>query len=118
MTPSEAIAECQRCAGTQFGPDVVAILTRPGFERVLRMVANEQATRDRNDVRVAGSGGSVFALQCECGTRSCATMIQVPRTCTAPSARSTGATSSPPATRSPTSSRRSSTPGYAIVEKH
>jgi diguanylate cyclase (GGDEF)-like protein len=78
MTPSQAIAECQRCAGTQFSPAVVAILTRPGFERVLRMVANEQATRDRNDVRVAGAQGSIFELQCECGTENCASIIRVP----------------------------------------
>ena len=52
MNPTEAIAECQRCAGRQFAPAIVAVLTRPGFERTLRMFANEQATRDQNEARV------------------------------------------------------------------
>ena len=119
MTPSEAIAECQRCAGTHFGPGVVAILTRPAFERVLRMVANEQATRDRNDVRVAGSGESVFTLQCECGTRRCATMIQV----SADVYRSVRSLDrryiiAPGHEVLDIEQILSSTPEYAIVEKH
>ena len=47
MTTGEAITECQRCAGNEFNPTVVAVLTSPGFERLLRMFANEQATRTR-----------------------------------------------------------------------
>jgi diguanylate cyclase (GGDEF)-like protein len=77
MTSTEAIAECQRCAGAQFDPTVVAVLSQPGFERVLRMFANEQATRDRNEARLAGDQGSVFQLQCECGAEACPATIAI-----------------------------------------
>ncbi len=78
MNPTEAIAECRRCAGTQFSPAVVAILTRPGFERVLRMFANEQATRDRNEASLADDEGITFNLHCECGAEDCPEMIEIP----------------------------------------
>jgi diguanylate cyclase (GGDEF)-like protein/putative nucleotidyltransferase with HDIG domain len=78
MTASEAIAECQRCAGGQFSPEIVAILSRPGFERVLRIFANEQATRDRNEARLAGDRGSVFRLHCECGAEDCQATVEIP----------------------------------------
>jgi hypothetical protein len=78
MNPTEAIAECRRCAGSQFSPAVVEILTRPGFERVLRMFANEQATRDRNEARLADDAGSTFNLHCECGAEDCPAMVEVP----------------------------------------
>jgi hypothetical protein len=78
MKPTEAIAECQRCAGTQFDPEVVAVLTRPGFERVLRMFANEQATRDRNEVRLVGATAAAFVVHCECGAEDCDAMIDIP----------------------------------------
>ena len=77
MSPTEAIAECQRCAGTQFDPMIVAILSQPGFERVLRMFANEQSTRDRNEARLAGDPGSVFHLHCECGAAACPARIEI-----------------------------------------
>jgi diguanylate cyclase (GGDEF)-like protein len=78
MTATEAIAECQRVAGTQFSPEIVEILSRPGFERVLRLFANEQATRDRNEARLAGSQASTFRLHCECGAEDCPGMIEIP----------------------------------------
>jgi diguanylate cyclase (GGDEF)-like protein len=77
MTATQAIAECQRVAGTQFSPEIVEILTRPGFERVLRLFANEQATRDRNEARLAGSEASIFRLRCECGAVDCPAMIRI-----------------------------------------
>jgi diguanylate cyclase (GGDEF)-like protein len=77
MKPTEAIAECQRCAARQFDPEVVAVLTRPGFERVLRMFANEQATRDRNEVRLAGATDAAFVVQCECGAEDCDAVIDI-----------------------------------------
>ena len=79
MNPTEAIAECRRCAGSQFSPAVVEILTRPGFERVLRMFANEQATRDRNEARLADDAGSTFNLHCECGAEDCPAMVEIGR---------------------------------------
>jgi len=78
MDPGEALAECRRCAGGQFSPAVVEVLTNPGFERVLRMFANEQATRDRNEARLAGDPGSVFHLHCECGSEDCPAIIEIP----------------------------------------
>jgi diguanylate cyclase (GGDEF)-like protein len=78
MNPTEAIAECRRCSGSQFSPAVVEILTRPGFERVLRMFANEQATRDRNEARLADDAGSTFNLHCECGAEDCPAMVEIP----------------------------------------
>jgi diguanylate cyclase (GGDEF)-like protein len=78
MNPSQAIAECQRCAGMQFDPDTVALLTGPGFERILRIFANEQATRDRNERRFADSACSSFHLHCECGADNCRAMLDVP----------------------------------------
>jgi diguanylate cyclase (GGDEF)-like protein len=77
MDATQAIAECQRGAGSQFSPDVVEILSRPGFERVLRMFANEQATRDRNEARLAHDESSVFRLHCECGAKACPAMIEI-----------------------------------------
>jgi diguanylate cyclase (GGDEF)-like protein len=77
MNATQAIAECQRGAGTQFSPEIVEILTRPGFERVLRLFANEQATRDRNEARLAGDQGSTFHLHCECGADDCPAMIEI-----------------------------------------
>lgn len=78
MGVTEAITECERCAGTQFGPGVVAVLTRPGFERVLRIFANEQATRDRNEARLQGSTALTFHLHCECGESACDAIVEVP----------------------------------------
>lgn len=78
MSPTEAIAECQKCAAGQFDPVVVAVLTRPGFERVLRMFANEQATRDRNEARLAGATDTAFRVFCECGAEDCPAMIDIP----------------------------------------
>jgi diguanylate cyclase (GGDEF)-like protein len=77
MNASEAIAECRRAAGTQFDPAIVEILSRPGFERVLRLFANEQATRDRNEARLAGNTASIFCLHCECGTEDCTARIEI-----------------------------------------
>jgi diguanylate cyclase (GGDEF)-like protein len=77
MTATEAIAECQRAAGTQLSPEIVDILTRPGFERVLRLFANEQATRDRNEASLVGNKASTFRLHCECGAEDCPAMIQI-----------------------------------------
>jgi diguanylate cyclase (GGDEF)-like protein len=78
MNATQAIAECQRVAGTQFSPEIVEILTRPGFERVLRLFANEQATRDRNEASLAGNQASIFRLHCECGAEDCPAMIEIP----------------------------------------
>jgi diguanylate cyclase (GGDEF)-like protein len=78
MNATQAIAECKRSAGTQFDPEIVEILTRPGFERVLRLFANEQATRDRNEARLAGNQASAFRLHCECGAEDCPAMIEIP----------------------------------------
>ncbi len=78
MDATQAIAECQRAAGTQLSPKIVAILARPGFERVLRLFANEQATRDRNEAHLAGNKGSIFRLHCECGAEDCPGMIEIP----------------------------------------
>jgi hypothetical protein len=77
MNATQAIAECQRGSGTQFSPEIVEILSRPGFERVLRLFANEQATRDRNEARLAGDEGSVFRLHCECGAEDCPTTVEI-----------------------------------------
>jgi len=78
MCTTAAIAECQRCAGTHFDPEVVEILSRPGFERVLRIFANEQATRNRNEARTAGDASTTFHLHCECGAEDCLAMIDIP----------------------------------------
>jgi diguanylate cyclase (GGDEF)-like protein len=78
MNTSEAIAECTRCSGTHFSPCIVTILTRPAFERVLRMFANEQSTRDRNELRFASDHRSSFHLRCECGADNCHEMVDVP----------------------------------------
>jgi diguanylate cyclase (GGDEF)-like protein len=78
MTATQAIAECQRVAGTQFCPEIVEVLTRPGFERVLRLFANEQATRDRNEARLVGNQASTFRLHCECGAEDCPALIEIP----------------------------------------
>jgi diguanylate cyclase (GGDEF)-like protein len=78
MNTTEAIAECRRCAGTHFSPAVVEILTRPGFERVLRMFANEQATLDRNEARLAHDAGSTFTIHCECGAEDCPALVEIP----------------------------------------
>ena len=77
MSVTEALAECQQCAGTQFSPDTVVVLTSPGFERVLRIFANEQATRDRNEAKLKGETGAMFHLHCECGANDCDAMIEV-----------------------------------------
>jgi diguanylate cyclase (GGDEF)-like protein len=77
MSPTQAIAECQDCAARQFDPEVVAVLTRPGFERVLRMFANEQATRDRNEARLVGATEAVLRVYCECGADECEAMIDI-----------------------------------------
>jgi hypothetical protein len=77
MSATEAIAECQRAAGTQLSPEIVAILTQPGFERVLRLFANEQATRDRNEASLVGNKASTFRLHCECGAEDCPAMIEI-----------------------------------------
>ena len=77
MNATQAIAECQRASGSQFSPEIVEILSRPGFERVLRLFANEQATRDRNEARLAGDEGSVFRLHCECGAEDCPTTVEI-----------------------------------------
>jgi hypothetical protein len=77
MTATQATAECQRCSGTQFSPAVIETLTRPAFERVLRIFANEQATRDRNEARLVGNRSSVFRLQCECGAPDCPAVFEI-----------------------------------------
>jgi diguanylate cyclase (GGDEF)-like protein len=77
MDTTQAIAECQRVSGSQFSPVVVEVLSRPGFERVLRLFANEQATRDRNEARLAGNLGSTFRLHCECGCENCPALIDI-----------------------------------------
>lgn len=77
MDATEAIAECQKCAGTPFAPEVVAVLTRPGFERTLRMFANEQMTRDQNEAEFAESSQPRFAVHCECGAEDCETRIEI-----------------------------------------
>ena len=84
------------------------------------MVANEQATRDRNDARLAGAEGSIFALHCECGTEECETVIaDIRRTTTARSGCSTAATSSPLDHEiADIEETLDTTPSYAIVEKH
>lgn len=78
LDTSGAIRECRRCAGTHFSPDVVEILSHPEFERVLRMFANEQATRDRNEARISGDDSNMFRLHCECGREACPEMIEIP----------------------------------------
>ena len=77
MNPTDAISECQKCAGTMFSPAVVAVLTRPGFERTLRIFANEQATRDANEVRLATASGTTFTLNCECGRDDCRATVAI-----------------------------------------
>ncbi len=77
MTTHEAITECQRCAGHEFDPDVVAALTSPGFERLLRMFANEQATRDENEADLIDATHTTFNIHCECGADDCAGMIDI-----------------------------------------
>jgi diguanylate cyclase (GGDEF)-like protein len=78
MNVTDAILECERCAGTQFSPNVVAMLKRPGFERVLRIFANEQATRERNEANLKNNTGPTFHLHCECGESACEATIDVP----------------------------------------
>ena len=45
---------------------------------MLRLFANEQATRDRNEARLAGNQASVFRLHCECGAAECPARIEIP----------------------------------------
>jgi diguanylate cyclase (GGDEF)-like protein len=78
MTTTEAIAECQRCAGIEYHPAVVAALTSPGFERVLRMFANEQSTRDANEADLVDATHATFDIHCECGADDCTGMISIP----------------------------------------
>jgi diguanylate cyclase (GGDEF)-like protein len=78
MPVTEALAECGRCAGHQFAPDVVAVLTSPGFERTLRIFANEQAARHGNEIRLEGAPEPVFTLRCECGLDDCTAHVHVP----------------------------------------
>jgi diguanylate cyclase (GGDEF)-like protein/putative nucleotidyltransferase with HDIG domain len=78
MGVTEAIIECQRCSGAQFSPDIVSILTRPGFERILRIFANEQETRDRNELRFADDPSFSFTLHCECGAEDCKATVEIP----------------------------------------
>ncbi|MEO9176772.1 MAG: HD-GYP domain-containing protein [Gaiellales bacterium] len=77
MSTTEAINECQRCARTHFAPEVVDVLSRPGFERILRIFANEQATRDRNEARIAGDRSAMLHLLCECGAEDCPAVIDI-----------------------------------------
>jgi hypothetical protein len=78
MTSTQALQECRRCAGHQFAPDLIEILTGANFERTLRVFANEQAARDANDRRLADASGSTFKLRCECGAEQCAGHVSVP----------------------------------------
>jgi hypothetical protein len=77
MDTTQAIAECQRSSGAHFDPEIVEVLSRSGFERVLRMFANEQATRDRNEARTEGDASATFHLHCECGAEDCLAMIDI-----------------------------------------
>jgi HD-GYP domain-containing protein (c-di-GMP phosphodiesterase class II) len=78
MRPTEALRECARCAGGQFFPQLVDILTGQAFERTLRVFANEQSARDGNEKRLATAPGPVFVLRCECGADDCAAQVNVP----------------------------------------
>jgi diguanylate cyclase (GGDEF)-like protein len=78
MRPTEALEECQRCAGGQFFPELVDVLTGPAFERTLRVFANEQSARDGNERRFEDAPGPVFVLRCECGAENCAAEVTVP----------------------------------------
>jgi diguanylate cyclase (GGDEF)-like protein len=78
LDPTEAIEECQRCVGTQFFPEPVAVLTSPQFEQTLRIFANEQAARHGNEQRLANAAGPVYALRCECGAPQCPARVHVP----------------------------------------
>ena len=78
MTTTEAVAECRRCAGNEFHPAVVAALTSPGFERLLRMFANEQATRDANEAEFGDATQAMLDIHCECGADDCRGMIAIP----------------------------------------
>lgn len=80
MQPTEALEECRRCVGTQFFAEPVEILTTPDFERTLRILANQQAARHRNEQRLATAEGPIFVLSCECGATACQASINIPAT--------------------------------------
>ncbi len=62
----------------RFFAEPVEILTAPGFERTLRIFANEQAARHGNERRLANVTGPMFVLHCECGAHACETSVTVP----------------------------------------
>jgi diguanylate cyclase (GGDEF)-like protein len=78
MRPTDALQECRRCAGGQFFPELVDVLTAPAFERTLRVFANEQSARDGNERLLEDALDPVFELRCECGAEDCAGTVTVP----------------------------------------
>lgn len=63
MPVTNALKECQRCVGHQFAPDVVEALKSPGFERILRIFANEQNARHGNEILLHGGLEALEALR-------------------------------------------------------
>lgn len=87
MQPFDALAECRRQAGAQFGPEAVAALETPDFLRLTRMVQSEFAARAANERRdqepegpgVLDAGAGTFEIACECGDAGCNEPVQVDR---------------------------------------
>lgn len=73
--PSEAVAELERHAGTQFDPAVVAVFRSPRFVRYLRLFENQQTAR-RANARAVDGGGTV-TVHCECGDPACTAILAV-----------------------------------------